>query len=142
MWYRLNRSVPKNREKRRVTILMLIICPNTRIEAANPDACPYWLRLTELMMVFMLGEENRAKPSPTQMRIATMIQMGVLLPKKASIPNPEEQMAIPAVKRSNVAESYHLAFHHRREYSHHNWLCHDDSTALRGESPCIFANRD
>ena len=78
---------------------MLMICPNTRMDEASPEATPYWLLSTELMRVFMLGDEKSAKPIPTQMRMAMMIPNGVLGPKKASMANPVEHMAIPAVAK-------------------------------------------
>ena len=85
--------------KRKVMMLMLIIWPKTRIEAAMPDACPYWGCFTELMMVFILGEEKSAKPIPTHTRMAMIHPMEVEGVSNASMARPDEQMAMPTVAK-------------------------------------------
>ena len=50
-------------------------------------------------MVLMLGDEKRAKPTPTQIRIATIHPMGVAGERKASMPSPEVHRAMPTVAK-------------------------------------------
>ena len=49
---------------------------NTQVEAV-PEAVPSCLFPTELMMVFMLGEEKSANPNPMKSKIATISVCGV-----------------------------------------------------------------
>lgn len=90
---------PKFMVKRKVMTLMLMICPKTRMEEAMPEACPYCGFSTDPMMVFMLGEEKRAKPIPTHNRIATIHPRGVAGVRNASKNNPREHMAMPTVAK-------------------------------------------
>ena len=79
-------------------MVILIICPITLMVAADPEARPYWVLSTELIMVFMFGEEKKANPSPTHINIDTMIQTGVVAERKANAANPSVHMVIPNVE--------------------------------------------
>jgi len=58
--------------------VILIICPTTRIVEAMAEATPYCVFSTELMMVFILGEEKRANPHPSHTRTARISPVGKL----------------------------------------------------------------
>ncbi|OGP27731.1 MAG: hypothetical protein A2067_01525 [Deltaproteobacteria bacterium GWB2_42_7] len=91
--------LPKNPAKYRVTMVMLMIWPSTRMVAAEPEARPYWFLATELMMVFILGDEKKAKPNPTQTSRPIMIPRGVAIDRKVKAAKPKVHMVIPRVVR-------------------------------------------
>jgi len=82
-----------------VTTVMLTIWPRTRIVDAEPDVNPYWLLLTELMIVFMFGDEKSENPNPIQINNITISQIGVVALRNANSINPIVHILIPAVAR-------------------------------------------
>jgi len=90
---------PKYREKKRVTMVMLTIWPTILMVAEMPDASPYWDLVTELIMVFMLGEENRAKPKPIKTRSKIITYNGVDWFVNVKNTNPAVQIDIPVVAK-------------------------------------------
>jgi len=91
--------LPSKPAKNRVAIVMLVICPITLMVAAVPEAIPYWVLLTELIMVFMFGEEKKANPKPTHINNKTIINSGVDEFRKAKAASPVVHIAIPVVVR-------------------------------------------
>ena len=91
--------LPSSPAKNRVAIVMLVIWPITLIVAAVPEAIPYWALLTELMMVFMFGDEKKANPKPTQISSITIKNSGVDEFRKAKAASPAVHIAIPVVVR-------------------------------------------
>ena len=89
----------KRMAKNKVAIVILVICPTTRMVDAEPDASPNWFFFTELMMVFMLGDEKRAKPVPTQKSRTTISAMGVVSERKAKAAKPMVHIVMPMVAR-------------------------------------------
>lgn len=85
--------------KKSVAIVMLVICPITLIVPAVPEAMPYWVLLTVLIMVFIFGEEKRANPNPTQISNMTIRERGVEEFKNAKAARPVVQRIIPVVVR-------------------------------------------
>ena len=90
---------PNMPAKKSVATVMLVICPITRMVAAVPEASPNWFLFTELIIVFMLGDEKNANPSPTQTSIITMSQTGVVSERKEKAASPRVHMVIPIVVR-------------------------------------------
>jgi len=48
-----------------VAVIMLSVCPKTRMVALVPDAIPYSRLLTDPIIAFVFGDENKPKPSPS-----------------------------------------------------------------------------
>ncbi len=76
---------------------MLVIWPITRIVAADPEASPNWYLLTELIIVFIFGDEKRAKPNPTQVNTNIISQIGVRLVKSEKTTSPIVHIVMPDV---------------------------------------------
>ena len=57
-----------------VTIPILIIIPIVRIVATDPEAIPKKRFSTELMIAFVLGEENRAKNSNDHLNSLVLLE--------------------------------------------------------------------
>jgi hypothetical protein len=85
--------------KKIVAMVMLAICPTTRIVAADPEASPNWFLSTELIIVFIFGDEKRANPNPTQNNKNTIAQMGVDSLKNANAASPKVQIVMPIVAK-------------------------------------------
>ena len=78
---------------------MLIICPVSRMVPTVADATPRYFLSTELIMAFVLGEENKPKPIPTMARISKR-KVGVECSvRKLSKINPPTIIAMPAEAR-------------------------------------------
>jgi len=63
--------------------------------AAEPEARPYWVLLTELMMVFMLGEENKANPNPIHINMKTIKKTEVLSERNTNAASPAYTLSFP-----------------------------------------------
>ena len=82
-----------------MAIPILSIMPTCRIVASVAAATPYVRASTELITAFVLGEEKKAKPKPSTMRLTKMNPMAVFWPKKVSKTSPIVVRDIPAEAR-------------------------------------------
>ena len=82
-----------------VTTAIEMSWPNTRMLPAVADALPAYLSGTELMMEFIFGDENTAKPQPSMIRIEIIIQIGVMFVSKDRKNKEAAIIAIPMVAR-------------------------------------------
>ena len=82
-----------------VTMPMENIWPRSRMVAAEPEARPRWRFSTELMMAFILGEENRANPHPRKIRLHTIKKTGEEGLRKDNASSPAQVMDMPVVAK-------------------------------------------
>lgn len=92
-------SLPNKPAKKSVAIVMLVICPITRMVAEVPEARPNCDLFTELIIVFMFGDEKNANPSPTQINTTIICQIGVVDERNAKTARPIVHIVIPRVAR-------------------------------------------
>ena len=88
-------SCLNNTAKMAEAIDILTICPITRMVAEIPLAIPAFDGCTELIIVFILGEENNPKPNPINARLPIMKYKWLLAFRKKNKPNPIPQISIP-----------------------------------------------
>src|ERR1039458_2048139 len=79
-----------------MVIPILSICPTERTVLMTADATPKYLGTTELMTALVLGEEKRAKPTPSTTRVAMISAIGVAADRKLKKRRQQKIRAIPA----------------------------------------------
>ena len=95
--------------KIKVAIPILSICPKRRMVPTDPEAMPYSLLSTELIMALMFGEENRANPNPRIIRLRMIKGRTVLFLISVKSTRPKVVRAIPseAITRGSIlSESF------------------------------------
>ena len=87
-----------------MAIAMLTICPSRRMVATVPEAIPRYLFSTELIIAFIFGDENKAKPNPKKASINTIVTFDVSGSIKAKNKSPTTVIDIPAdaIRRGSI----------------------------------------
>ena len=87
-----------------MAIAMLTICPSRRMVATVPEAIPRYLFSTELIIAFIFGDENRAKPKPRKARTKTIITFDVFGPRNTKNISPITVINMPAdaIRRGSI----------------------------------------
>ena len=87
-----------------MAIAMLTICPSRRMVATVPEATPRYLFSTELIIAFIFGDENKAKPKPKKASIKMIVTFDVFGPIKAKNKSPTTVIDIPtdAIRRGSI----------------------------------------
>ena len=86
-----------NTDSKTVMIVMLVIMPRVRMLPTSPDATPRYLGATLPIITLMLGDENRAKPSPSSKKMTTRTVRDVDAEMAVLTPRPAAQSAMPPV---------------------------------------------